>query len=657
MDTATQRLMAAAGSGPISGDPAWVDDVFKQFLYTGTGGTHSINNGIDFTGAGGGDTPYMQGGLVWLKNRTNSGSGHFPMYLDTLRGGTTYLLPAGSGAEGTDNGYHIQSFNNNGFTLQNGGGGSNQSGSNFLSYSFRRAKKFMDIVTFSGQSGNLQLSHSLGSVPGMIVVKRRNGSADWNVYHRSLGAGKRLRFTNNNFQNSNAFPVAPTATHFTVGNTSDNGTNTSGGTYIAYLFAHDAGGYGEDGQENIISCGSYVGNGSSSAPPLIDVGYEPQFFIVKSSTQSNTQWMYSDAGRGAAPNIGQDVPYLTLDTADSEAEHPFVGFRERGFQLLNNSSSFNTSGQTYVYMTIRRSEGIVGKPITDGAYCFDQKYGQSSGNPVVQMSNNVTPDLVIQRRPTSGDGNWYFGTRGMGEYGLYINSTAAQWGWSNSMWWYQSGWNRHTGSTTAYMFWLWKRHRGLDIVNYGPGTGGDMTVKHSLGVVPEMMWCREKTNGGVEWKVYHKDRGPTNVLRLNNMLGEETSQQIFQNSDPTDEEFYVKQSLSTSNAYFVNVLFSSVAGVSKVGSYSGNSSGQTITTGFQPRYMWLKRTNTGDSRWYVLDTTRGWGSGSDSWLGFSLSGAAGSWDFGAPTSNGFTLTGGNSHTNSDGNFYIYYAHA
>ena len=32
MDTATQRLMAAAGSGPISGDPAWVDDVFKEAI-------------------------------------------------------------------------------------------------------------------------------------------------------------------------------------------------------------------------------------------------------------------------------------------------------------------------------------------------------------------------------------------------------------------------------------------------------------------------------------------------------------------------------------------------------------------------------------------------------------------------------------------------
>ena len=74
--------------------------------------------------------------------------------------------------------------------------------------------------------------------------------------------------------------------------------------------------------------------------------------------------------------------------------------------------------------------------------------------------------------------------------------------------------------------------------------------------------------------------------------------------------------------------------------------------------MFLKRTNADDSRWYVLDTTRGWSNaGNDQWLGFSLEQAQSGYDFGAPTSTGFTLTGGNAHTNADNNKYIYYAHA
>jgi hypothetical protein len=58
--------------------------------------------------------------------------------------------------------------------------------------------------------------------------------------------------------------TAPTATQFTVG--TKDGTNASGGTYVAYLFAHDAGGFGDAGTDSVVSCGSYTGNGSTSGP-------------------------------------------------------------------------------------------------------------------------------------------------------------------------------------------------------------------------------------------------------------------------------------------------------------------------------------------------------------------------------------------------------
>lgn len=57
---------------------------------------------------------------------------------------------------------------------------------------------------------------------------------------------------------------------------------------------------------------------------------------------------------------------------------------------------------------------------------------------------------------------------------------------------------------------------------------------------------------------------------------------------------------------FVAYLFASCPGVSKVGSYTGNGSSQTINCGFSggARFILIKRTNTiGD--WYVWDTARG----------------------------------------------------
>ena len=104
------------------------------------------------------------------------------------------------------------------------------------------------------------------------------------------------------------------------------------------------------------------------------------------------------------------------------------------------------------------------------------------------------------------------------------------------------------------------------------------------------------------------------------------------------------------------ILFASIDKISKIGNYSGNgSSGQTISTGFQPRFLMIRRVDTA-SNWLILDTTRGWGSGDDKYMLLNGSGAQGDYEVGAPVSNGFTLVGDNDY-NQNTKQYIYYAHA
>ena len=108
------------------------------------------------------------------------------------------------------------------------------------------------------------------------------------------------------------------------------------------------------------------------------------------------------------------------------------------------------------------------------------------------------------------------------------------------------------------------------------------------------------------------------------------------------------------------MLFASVSGISKVGSYtgSGSSATQTITTGFQPRFVIIKDYTAGSNPWYVMVTVRGWASGNDLILQLNDNAAqlTGN-DWGAPTSTGFTVTGNGINLNSSSNKYIYYAHA
>ena len=69
----------------------------------------------------------------------------------------------------------------------------------------------------------------------------------------------------------------------------------------------------------------------------------------------------------------------------------------------------------------------------------------------------------------------------------------------------------------------------------------------------------------------------------------------------------------------VAYLFASCPGVSKVGSYTGNGSSQTINCAFTTgaRFVLIKRTDsTGD--WYVWDSARGIVAGNDPYVRLNL---------------------------------------
>ena len=105
------------------------------------------------------------------------------------------------------------------------------------------------------------------------------------------------------------------------------------------------------------------------------------------------------------------------------------------------------------------------------------------------------------------------------------------------------------------------------------------------------------------------------------------------------------------------MLFASVDGISKCGYFDGDGSNpRTITVGFQPRLLIIKGITGSNQYWNIFDTTRGWASGNDSWMKLDLTSAAGSHNFGEPTSTGFTLSDDN-QVNANNEKYIYYAHA
>ena len=129
-----------------------------------------------------------------------------------------------------------------------------------VSWTFRKAEKFFDVVNFSGSAAPTTISHNLGVVPGMIIVKRTSAASDWWVWHTSIPNNALALNTTQNTSTYNApqyvygdgvSVIQPTDADFTI-------YTGNSGTYVAYLFASDAGGFGDDGSENIIKCGRYA---------------------------------------------------------------------------------------------------------------------------------------------------------------------------------------------------------------------------------------------------------------------------------------------------------------------------------------------------------------------------------------------------------------
>jgi hypothetical protein len=184
------------------------------------------------------------------------------------------------------------------------------------------------------------------------------------------------------------------------------------------------------------------------------------------------------------------------------------------------------------------------------------------------------------------------------------------------------GFNSEIG--LSYVNWFFRRAPGFfDEVCY-TGTGVARTINHNLGVAPELMIVKER-NSTSEWPVYAAPVGNNRYLLLNATKAQSAVYSGTWNSTaPTATVFSLGTDIdvNTSNNTYVAYLFATCPGVSKVGSYTGNGSSQTINCGFTggSRFVMIKRTDsTGD--WYVWDSARGIVAGNDPRLSLNTTAA------------------------------------
>ena len=640
------KIVAAAASG-VGGAGLDVDEVFDTFLYTSTGSTISVNNGIDLSG---------EGGLVWFKGR-NTTREHF-LY-DTERG-TGKALAAAQDNSQFDIANALTAFNSNGFNIGTYDSVNSSDVTTQVAWTFRKAEKFFDVVTYTGNSTNRTISHNLGSVPGMMLIKKTSGTGNWMVYHRGANGGTNPEQYYGKLNDVDAFSTlasawnntAPTSSVFSLGDQIH--VNENGSTYVAYLFAHNNndGEFGSAQDQDIIKCGYYNGNGTTDGSNKITLGFEPQFVFLKRSDGGAYYSQIIDSMRGMVSGGNDQIIWGNVNSAENGTLNS-VDATATGFSV-NDSGNSNLNGSTWIYTAIRR--GPLAVP-DDATKVFSVLTGDGNGDSTTpQFASGFPVDMALIRSP-SGTANNNIYTRLTANKYISTNSSAAEvtdatdFSFAANTGWY-------LGSTT-WTSWMWKRAPSYFDVSTYTGTGSARTVSHNLGAVPEMIWVKCRSHAE-SWVIYHKNMdgsAPEDYgSYLDDSVGRVDSANFWNDTAPTSSVFTVGTASKTngSSQDYIAMLFASVEGVSKLGGYTGNGSTQTINCGFAPRLIMIKKAINGNGGFMLFDTLRGIVAGNDPYLLLYTTDAQ---NFGAdtidPHATGFTVNDGNTNANTDG--YIFYA--
>ena len=334
----TSNLPAPAIDPAVDDTP---EDYFNTVLWTGNGSTQSI------TGVG------FQPSFIWAKERSST-SGH--TLLDTVRGVNLGLESNSTGAE-LDYPTDAQtSFDADGFSLGSNGR-INQSSQTYVAWNWKaggtavsntdgsitssvsvNATAGFSIVSYTGTGSSATVGHGLGVKPDLMIIKVRSTAGDnWDVYHKDLGATKRLFLNFTNAENVSSAPfndTEPTSSVFSINTATD--TNESGSDIIAYCFAEI---------EGYSKAGSYVGNGSSDGV-FVYTGFRPAFIMTK-RTDAAGDWFVWD-NRRPAYNVNNIL--ISPNKSDAEISYTSIDILSNGFKARNTGSDFNGSGASIIYL-------------------------------------------------------------------------------------------------------------------------------------------------------------------------------------------------------------------------------------------------------------------------------------------------------------------
>jgi len=334
----------AQGSSP--------EDYFNTLAYDGTGVNPTTHTGVGF-----------QPDFVWMHPRSRADNHNL---FNVLSGAGQRLNSNNTSAETFTT--HFISFDSDGFTTT-ADSGYNQSGQTYVAWNWKangsgvsntdgltpstvsaNTESGFSIVSYTG-STNESVGHGLDQAPECILVKNRDASSAWAVYHQGVQDVTANGFlelnqpyavqtgSNPRFLSGTAGTSQPTSTVFYVNNYSGSTTNNTGNDYIAYCF-HSV--------EGFSKFGSYEGTNNADGP-FIYLGFRPKFFLLK-NVDSALQWIIFDGERDPYNVVGKRI-FPNLSNAESAVpSNSAMDFLSNGVKIkVAGGYDINDTG-TYIYM-------------------------------------------------------------------------------------------------------------------------------------------------------------------------------------------------------------------------------------------------------------------------------------------------------------------
>tara|TARA_R110002020_G_scaffold364504_1_gene576805 strand:- start:29 stop:1033 length:1005 start_codon:yes stop_codon:yes gene_type:complete len=289
----------------------------------------------------------LQADLFWLKTRN---AGDLWRCYDSVRGVNIGLVPNATDAEQDISNDGLTAISSDGFTMVDGstfgGGNYNQSSTNYIAYAWKELAGFMDIVSYTGDAAEgRNISHSLGTVPKMMIVKNRDAAVKWVVYHAnntSAPETDHLVLDTNVAtadDDSTWDDTAPTSSVFRIKSSSS--VNSDNVKYIAYLF----------GNTSISKMGTFTGNGSTSN--FVYTGFKPNWVMLK-WTGGTEGWSVYDTSRNSI-NGPNDSWFIVDGVSAENSNTDDLDMLSNGFHLNRSHDRANGSGETYIYAAFAES--------------------------------------------------------------------------------------------------------------------------------------------------------------------------------------------------------------------------------------------------------------------------------------------------------------